>query len=223
MSVQSSLGYNQYPVPVGTVSYFAGSVAPATYLVCQGQSVAISEFPELYQVLGTGYTSVPDGTHFNLPDMITYPYLRGFDVLTQPFNHAPQAGTLNGNVSVTLAANNIPSINGANMAIAVTGYATIDRGAAPIYDGVDPLVGTLDIVPASAPITGYNYTTISSNSTTFQGPGDYLSVVGDALNSDATTQTHISIGNAVPAPVVFTGVAGVPSLGLLPCIKASYN
>jgi len=40
---------------VGTVALFAGSHIPYGWLACDGRSVAISEYPELYAVLDVQY------------------------------------------------------------------------------------------------------------------------------------------------------------------------
>lgn len=54
-------------VPVGAIIDFAGSTAPAGWLVCGGQSLQREDYLELFGVIGTTYGSV-NGTAFNLPD-----------------------------------------------------------------------------------------------------------------------------------------------------------
>jgi microcystin-dependent protein len=55
-------------VPIGGIVDFAGSVAPANWLLCQGQSLATAG---TYGVLFTtiGYTYGGSGANFNLPDL----------------------------------------------------------------------------------------------------------------------------------------------------------
>lgn len=56
-------------IPVGTIIQFAGAMPIDKWLLCDGSEVLISEYNELYQVLGG--SSSPFGvtsTHFNLPD-----------------------------------------------------------------------------------------------------------------------------------------------------------
>jgi microcystin-dependent protein len=61
--------------PTGAVIAFAGSSAPAGWLLCSGQEVAISSYGALYAVVGTTYGSLTNGslgvgtTHFRLPDL----------------------------------------------------------------------------------------------------------------------------------------------------------
>lgn len=53
---------------VGEIRMFAGNFAPAGWAFCGGQSMPISEYETLFQLIGTTYGG--DGeTYFNLPDM----------------------------------------------------------------------------------------------------------------------------------------------------------
>ena len=52
----------------GTVLDFAGTTAPAGWLLCFGQSVLRSDYPNLFAAIGTTFGSV-DATHFTLPDL----------------------------------------------------------------------------------------------------------------------------------------------------------
>ena len=72
-------------VPVGTVLAFAGDirtqVTPLSargYLVCDGRALAVSEFYELFLVIGYQYSPSAGGGTFHLPDLQGY-FLRGVD------------------------------------------------------------------------------------------------------------------------------------------------
>lgn len=55
--------------PTGAVIAFAGSAAPAGYLICDGSSqLRAGALAALFAVIGTTYGSA-DGSHFNLPDL----------------------------------------------------------------------------------------------------------------------------------------------------------
>jgi microcystin-dependent protein len=58
MSVQNQTGFLGFPVPVGAIFPFAGSVLPETYLFCRGQAYDIDEYPDLYKVIGNAV--IPD-------------------------------------------------------------------------------------------------------------------------------------------------------------------
>lgn len=51
---------------VGVVKMWAGNTAPDNYMLCNGQSVAVADFPDLYAVIGNSYGG--NSTFFNLPD-----------------------------------------------------------------------------------------------------------------------------------------------------------
>ncbi|HEX3044608.1 MAG TPA: tail fiber protein [Bacillota bacterium] len=55
--------------PVGVILPFAGTTAPAGYLLCDGKAYNRGSYAELYQVIGTVY-GVGDGSStFNVPDL----------------------------------------------------------------------------------------------------------------------------------------------------------
>lgn len=55
-------------VPIGTIAPFGGAAAPNDWLLCQGQSLLRTDYPDLFTALGTTYGSA-DSTHFTLPDL----------------------------------------------------------------------------------------------------------------------------------------------------------
>lgn len=56
--------------PIGVVLPFAGSGAPSGYLICDGQEISRTEYPELYKVIGTTYGEGDGSTTFNVPNLI---------------------------------------------------------------------------------------------------------------------------------------------------------
>ncbi len=65
-------------VPVGAILPFGGSLSnvPDGWLPCNGSSVLISNYPQLYAAIGNAWGH--SGTHFNLPDLRGL-FLRGVD------------------------------------------------------------------------------------------------------------------------------------------------
>ena len=53
--------------PVGTISMFGGSTAPAGWLLADGTSLLRTDYPALFAAIGVTYGSV-DATHFTLPN-----------------------------------------------------------------------------------------------------------------------------------------------------------
>lgn len=68
MGISAGVG-NTGTVPVGVVNPFAGSVAPAGWLLCAGQAVSRTEYSGLFLTIGTTYGVGNGSTTFNLPDM----------------------------------------------------------------------------------------------------------------------------------------------------------
>jgi microcystin-dependent protein len=68
MAITSALS-NAGQVPVGSITAFAGSAAPANWLLCYGQAVSRIQYAGLFLTLGTTYGSGDGSTTFNLPDL----------------------------------------------------------------------------------------------------------------------------------------------------------
>lgn len=55
--------------PVGSITMFSGSTAPAGHLLCQGQAVSRTTYARLYAVIGTTYGAGDGSTTFNIPNL----------------------------------------------------------------------------------------------------------------------------------------------------------
>lgn len=89
---------------VGFVQMFAGYNVPAGWLMCSGQEVAISDYPDLYAVVGTIYGTASDSDHFKLPDFRgRMPIGSGLGTAEDATNRV--MGTMGGSERVTLEAN----------------------------------------------------------------------------------------------------------------------
>jgi hypothetical protein len=65
--------------PIGTVSWFAASAAPTSYLECSGGVVAISDYTDLWYVIGTKFNTGGEGAgNFRIPDL-RGEFIRGWD------------------------------------------------------------------------------------------------------------------------------------------------
>jgi microcystin-dependent protein len=63
---------------LGTDTEHASPVEPAGWMVCDGRVLEVSQYRELFAVLGYRYSKTRGGTTFNLPDLRGY-FLRGVD------------------------------------------------------------------------------------------------------------------------------------------------
>ena len=71
---------NNSGMPIGALMTFAGTGAPAGFLVCSGQEVAIEDYPDLYAVIGDTWNNTagaedPEEGNFRLPPS-AFSYLR---------------------------------------------------------------------------------------------------------------------------------------------------
>jgi microcystin-dependent protein len=90
--------------PPGVISQFAGSTAPAGYLLCDGAAVSRTTYSSLFATIGTTYGVGNNTTTFNLPNLQNrIPVGKGPDA---EFDTLGETG---GAKAVSLAATNIPA------------------------------------------------------------------------------------------------------------------
>jgi hypothetical protein len=111
MSVANTLGYASFPVPVGTIFFYAGLGVPNTYLDCQGESFDPAEYPLLAGLLGINRTPALEGKIIGGGPLANVNQL-------EPAN----SGTITAG-SFTLTAANIPTLIDAEVSI-VSGSAS---------------------------------------------------------------------------------------------------
>lgn len=56
-------------VPPGTIHLYAGTTAPAGFLLCQGQTPPRNTYPALFAAIGTTYGAGDGSTTFGIPDL----------------------------------------------------------------------------------------------------------------------------------------------------------
>lgn len=99
-------------VPTGAIMPFAGTTAPAGFLLCDGASISRTTYAALYAVVGVAYGTI-DGNSFNIPDFRGR-FLRGVDGGTarDPDRAARTAMNTGGN-----AGDNVGSIQSSQYAL----------------------------------------------------------------------------------------------------------
>lgn len=91
-------------IPAGVISQYAGSNAPGGYLLCTGQSLLVSDYPDLFSAIG--YTYGGSGSSFLIPNLQNrIPVGRGTDV------EFDTLGEMGGVKSTSLTSNHIPEHN----------------------------------------------------------------------------------------------------------------
>jgi len=132
MSVNNSLAYQGFPLPVGsilpTVLSNPNSV-PSAWLFCAGQELSKTDYPELYQAIGDNFNLTTTASDkFCLPD------LSSPDNYILPSNRTQQGGdggvvpaSIQTDSNITIPSNAIPSLTGSNFSKT---YATSQVGFA---------------------------------------------------------------------------------------------
>lgn len=100
-------------VPVGFIGDWPSATAPTGWLICAGQTLSRTDFPDLFAVVGTSF-GAPSGSTFNLPDYRGR-VSAGLDVnaggfadrLTTP--NSRTLGAVGGAQAVTLTAGQMPT------------------------------------------------------------------------------------------------------------------
>ena len=111
-------------VPIGSVIFYLGTTIPDGYLLCNGASLSRTEYPELFEVLGTKCGSV-DSAHFTLPDT-HHRFLEGTTTLSEVGSYIA-AGLPN--IKGFLRGNIVYFDNGSGaLHSAETSYTVINKG-----------------------------------------------------------------------------------------------
>jgi hypothetical protein len=107
MSVQSAFSQN-FPMPIGCVVTYLGENTPSSFLLCDGTTYNINEYPYLYNTLKDAYGG--DGiTTFSVPNLVGE-FISGIAQNTNPPTYTIGGGSFTGNWSGTLASANLPSL-----------------------------------------------------------------------------------------------------------------
>lgn len=104
------------PLPLGTVQMWAGSEVPEGYVLCNGQELRTTEYPELYKVLGSTFNTATSagGTRYSTRSgYFRVPDLRGRFVVGQhdSDNDYRTCGSAGGSKAVALTTAQLPSHN----------------------------------------------------------------------------------------------------------------
>ena len=87
---------------VGAVEWYAGSITPAGYLLCDGSAISRTYYAELFEAIGTTYGTGDGSTTFNLPCLTDGRFIEGSSIagtkysaglpnITGAFKSAPTA------------------------------------------------------------------------------------------------------------------------------------
>jgi len=201
MSVASYLT-SLTPVPVGTVIYYAGQNVPRNYLLANGDTLLIADYPELFSFIGTLYGG--DGvTNFAIPNLNVV--VQGS--LTNSGVVVPSTAT--GSTNVTLTDAQMPSLGAVGFSVVGgVGTASMDGGACGNIG--DFLQGI-----------GAEGKKVQSDSSQFGGDSSQLFLDENEYGLRDGASCVFSMGSATPAPipVSLSGTVTASTLGLMPLIR----
>jgi microcystin-dependent protein len=186
-------------VPVGVVLPFAGSTSaiPPGWLLCSGGLALISQYAELYSLIGTSYGALV-GSRFRLPDLRTRIPV-GYHPSTSPFTIL---GATGGAVDHTLTKAQIPKHKHV-LNNGVDGAIFSNPG-----DHTHPYVNR---TAAGGDETGNVTQNLSFNSVTTGGGGNHVHTgnVGDGTTDGVLGQAHNNMQPYVVMNyIIYTGVGG---------------
>jgi microcystin-dependent protein len=111
-----------FSIPIGTIIDFGGQNAPSGYLVCNGTSVLVSNYPELFNAIG--YTWGGSGLSFNLPDFRRRTSVGSGGTETTILSS--YVGATGGSENTILQKENIPSHTHSYDSVASGGISSLD-------------------------------------------------------------------------------------------------
>jgi microcystin-dependent protein len=165
----------------GVVLPFAGSSPPSGWLLCNGQQVSRTTYPELFAAIGTTFGVGDGSTTFNVPD------LRGRVAAGKDDMGGTAANVLQVSTTITTTAGSATATVGSASGLAI---------------GMSVKAST---VPAGVTISDINGTTVTLSTGTGVTAGTStaarFSSVGDAqsLGSSGGTQAHTMVTKQMPA------------------------
>jgi microcystin-dependent protein len=135
----------------GIISQFAGSAAPAGYLMCDGTAVSRTTYSSLFATIGTAYGTGNGSTTFNLPNLKGRIPV-GRDTAQTEFDALGEAG---GEKAVTLSSSQIPAHSHPNALGGTTTFATAGHahGSGSFHAAIG---ATNNNIAAIGYVAGYN-------------------------------------------------------------------
>lgn len=178
--------------PIGAILQFAGSSAPAKWLLCYGQAISRTTYSALYAVIGTAFGNGNGSSTFNLPDC------RGRVAAGKDNMGGTASGRLSNSATGGVNGNTLGGTGGAQMHV-----ITVDQMPAHEHTGTTDAGGvhwhfmfSSKLNADSTPTLGAGDPPAQSNDTSgnssYRMQGDTASdaVATLGVTSDAPTHTH---------------------------------
>jgi microcystin-dependent protein len=179
-----------YPNPVGFIGDFAGPTAPAGWLLCYGQVVNTSDYPELFVALGSTNTYGGNGTTtFGIPDCRGRASFGKDNMGGSAANRITSAGGnfdgtvlggTGGQQNFTLTTTQLPAIKPA-ITITDPGHLHITSNLVVNGGGSDNILTSGGIINITAPNTNTAVTGITAAFTSNLGSGNATPVLSPSI------------------------------------------
>ena len=165
----------------GIVYMFAGNTAPEGFLICDGSLVSRSDYPDLFNAIGTLFGAGDGSTTFALPDLSGRIPIGASNTYAFASSGGTETVALDG-TTMPSHAHTVPSHTHANTITATT----------PAY------THTVSTQPA------FNYNRPNSTRTIYTGSGAKTGYAGTS-STNATLSTQVGIANHDPADCTMSG------------------
>lgn len=142
---------NPVTIEVGSVIMWTSVNLPSGWYFCHGQSLAVTDFPTLFNAIGYEFTAVAGGANFNLPDMRDR-LPRGSAAVVG----VPDIGDTEGADEVTLTTPNLPA-HTHGLVDSLGNVIRVENGASSQTFGIRRVAGlfnTNNVVPLTTQSTG---------------------------------------------------------------------
>ena len=176
--------------PIGTVLSFAGNIIPRGFLVADGTSYKVADYPDLYAVIGNTYGG--DTENFNVPNLVDK-FIQG----STTSGEEKEAG--------------LPNITGGWMPSVPMGYQNYATGAViPEIksSGLVSLAGSQAAIGAGFKIDASKSSAVYGNSDTVQPPALTMVYIIKAFHTNEGVDSGVSddvvnyINNSIKVDVV---------------------
>lgn len=164
----------------GVVLPYAGTSAPSGWLLCFGQSLLRSDYPELFAKISTTYGAA-DGTHFNVPD------LRG----RVPACKDDMGGSAASRLNTTLTGTRASTSSGVITGLSSTAGLAVGMQAVGTGVGASAVINSID--------SGTQVTLSVNSVSTGSGSIRFGVVDGATLGSAGGSQSHALTTPQLPA------------------------
>ena len=191
-------------IPIGSIIAYGDFVVPETYLLCNGQAVSRTDYPELFAIIGTRFGFGDGSTTFNVPD-----YRDKFILGAGGDVYVAETG---GEKEVTLTVDQMPShrheqygitANASSSylspiidnaySVRATGNFTSNVGGGQAHNNMPPYVGTYYIIKAkqgagaAATVVDNLFVNVMDFGAKGNGTTDDTQAIQDAINAAETS------------------------------------